>query len=178
MSFVKMSSLVPYGGPILRSEILANTITVTEMDSVKVDTDGFIALGTAGKSVFGHVMGISTNTGVGLNTTGAAGAAIGSFVGTFLTASDNETVGKVRAMIDMSQYTTYSATAATGTFGTTTAGSGEMGAKFDLSDEDDLDETSIVLTSAQYVSYGTNPDGSNTVIVNILEHQFFNDSQT
>src|SRR3990167_6612076 len=178
MSFKKDGSLVPYGGPILRREILANSITVTELDSVKVDTDCFVALGTAGKSVFGHVMGIGTDRGVGLNTTGVAGAEIGSFVGTFATASDNETVGKVRAEVDLSQFTTYSATPAAGTFGTTTAGSGEMGAKFDLSDEDDLDETSIVLTTAQYVSFGTNPDGTNTVIVNILEHQFFNDSQT
>ena len=179
MSFIKTGSLVPFGGPILRREILANSITVTVMDSVKVDTDGFIALGTAGESVFGHVMGIGTNLGsVGLNTTGAAGAEVGSYVGTFLTTSTNETVAKVRAEIDMSQFTLYSGSAAAGTFGTTTAGSGEMGAKFDLSDEDDLDETSIVVSTAQYVSYGTNPDGTNTVIVNIFEHQFFNDSQT
>ncbi len=178
MSFIKVGSLVPFGGPILRREILANSITVTAMDSVKVDTDGFVALGTAGESVFGHVMGIGTNQGVGLNTTGVAGAEMGSFVGTFLTASDNETVAKVRAEVDMSQFTLYSGSAAAGTFGTTTAGSGEMGAKFDLSDEDDLDETSIVVTTAQYVSYGLNPDGTNTVVVNILEHQFFNDSQT
>ena len=178
MSFIKTGSLVPFGGPILRREILANSITVTQNDSVKIDTDGFVALGTAGKSVFGHVVGIGTNLGVGLNTTGVAGAEMGSFVGTFLTASDNETVAKVRAEVDMSQFTLYSGSAAAGTFGTTTAGSGEMGAKFDLSDEDDLDETSIVLTTAQYVSFGLNPNGTNTVIVNILEHQFFNDSQT
>lgn len=176
--FIKTGSLVPFGGPILRREILANSITVTQMDAVRVDTDGFLALGTAGTSVFGHVISVGTNLGVGLNTTGVAGAEMGSFVGTFLTASDNETVAKVRAEVDISQFTLYSGSAAAGTFGTTTAGSGELGAKFDLSDEDDLNETSIVVTTAQYVSWGLNPDGTNTVIVNIFEHQFFNDSQT
>ena len=148
------------------------------MDSVKIDTNGFVALGTAGKSVYGHVMSLGTNFGVGLSTTGVAGAEMGSFVGTFATASDNQTVAKVRAEVDLSQFSLYSGSAAAGTFGTTTAGSGEYGAKFDLSDEDDLDETSIVLTTAQYVSHGLNPDGSNTVVVNIFESQIFNDSQT
>lgn len=178
MAFLKTGSLVPFGGPILRREILANSITVTVNDSVKVDTDGFIALGTAGVSVFGHVTGIGTNFGVGLNTTGVSGSEIGSYVGSFLTASDNETVGFVRAEVDMSQFSLYSGTPASGTFGTTTGGSGELGAKFDLSDEESLDETSIVLTTAQYVSFGLNPDNTNTVIVNIFESQFFNDSQT
>ena len=139
MAFSQYGSLVPYGGPVLRREILANSITTTVLDSVKVDTDGFIALGTAGASVFGHVLNIGTDSGVGVNTTGVAGAAMGSFVGTFATASDNETVAKVRGEIDMSQMTIYRATPAAGTFGTTTAGSGEMGAKFDLSDEDEMD---------------------------------------
>lgn len=176
--FIKTGSLLQIGGPILRSKILANSITVTQNDSVKIDTDGFVALGTAGKSVYGHVMSVSTDLGVGLNTTGVAGAEMGSFVGTFLTASDNETVAKVRAIVDVSQFTVYSGSAAAGTFGTTTAGSGEVGAHFDLSDEDDLDETSIVLTTAQYFSDGLNPDGTNTVIVNIFESQVFNDAQT
>ena len=181
MSFIKAGSLVPFGGPIVRREILANSITVTVMDSVKADTDGFVALGTAGKSVLGHVMGIGTDFGVGLNTTGVAGAEMGTYVGTFLTASDNETVAKVRADVDISQYSLYSGSAAAGTFGTTTAGSGEMNGHFDLSDEDELDETSYVLTTAQYFSWGitTLPSSpSNTVIVNIFESQVFNDAQT
>lgn len=177
MAFSTKRSLVPYGGPILRHEILANSITVTILDSVKIDTDGFIALGTAGKSVFGHIMSISTNKGVGLNTTGVSGSEIGSFVGTFLTASDNETVANVRAEVDISQMTIYDSGApAAGTFGTTTAASEDLGSKFDLSDEDSIDETSIVVTTAQYVSWGKN--SGNSVDVNIFESQIFNDSQT
>ena len=177
MAFTLTRSLVPYGGPILRREILANSITVTVLDSVKIDTDGFIALGTAGKSVFGHVMGIGTNKGVGLNTTGVAGAEMGSFVGTFLTASDNETVANVRGEIDVSQMTIYDSGApAAGTFGTTTTASEDLGSKFDLSDEESIDETSIVVTTAQYVSWGKN--SGNSIDVNIFESQVFNDSQT
>lgn len=178
MAFKKEGNLVPYGGPILRREILANSITVTVNDSVKIDTDGFIALGTTGESVLGHVTGIGTDKGVGLNTTGVAGSEIGSYAGTFLTASDNETVGFVRAEIDISQMSLYSGTPATGTFGTTTAGSGELGAKFDLTDEDSIDETSVIVATAQYVSWGLNSDSTNTIIVNIFESQVFNSSNT
>lgn len=175
MAFTKKGSLVPYGGPILRREILANSITVTVMDSVKIDTDGFVALGTAGESVFGHVMGIGTNKGVGLNTTGVAGAEMGTYVGTFLTASDNETVANVRADVDLSQMTVYdSGTPAAGTFGTTTSGSEEMGGKFDLSDEDSIDETTFANTTAQYFSWGKNT--GNSIDVNIFESQVFNSS--
>lgn len=177
MAFRPEGSLVPYGGPVLRSEILANSITVTDWDATKIDTDGFVILGTATAYVFGHVTDLVTNKGVGLNTTGASGAEIGSFVGTFTTASDNETVGNVRAVIDISQFTIYhSGSPASGTFGTTTAGSGELGVGFDLSDEDSIDETSVVIQSggtAQYFSWGK-VSGENAITMNIQESQVFN----
>lgn len=97
-----------YGGPVLQNRILAASITVTELDSIK-QASGFITLGTAGVSVFGHAVGIRTNKGVGLETTGAAGAETGSFVGTFTTSSSNTTVAKVRANCDISKNTIYSA---------------------------------------------------------------------
>lgn len=173
MAFSLYSSLVPYGGPVLRREILANSTTFTQLDAVVFDTDGFVALGTAGAALAGHVMALGTDKGVGLNTTGASGAEIGSFVGTFTTASDNETVAKVRGEIDISQFTLYAGTPAAGTFGTTTSGSGELGVYFDLSDEQSLDETSVTDSTAQYHSWGTNPDGSNEAIVNIFESSVF-----
>ena len=171
MAFTSRGSLVPYGGPVLRRETLANSITVTVNDSVKF-ASGFGALGTAGASVLGHVNGIVTNKGVGLNTTGVAGAEMGSFVGTFLTASDNQTVAFVRAEIDISQTTVYSAelSAAIGT----TTGSNLPGYRMDLTDEDTLDESTAVTTTAQYATLGVDGVNSAQASVYIFESQIFN----
>lgn len=171
MAILKIGSLVPYGGPVIKSEILANSITTTVSDSVKI-ASGFVALGTAGASVFGHVMEITTDKGVGVNTTGVAGAEMGSYVGTFLTASDNQTVGKVRAACDISQATLYSAEV-DDVIGTTT-GSDLRGYRMDLVDEDTLDESTAATTTAQYATWGTNPADSTKAVVNILESQVFN----
>lgn len=170
MAFTAAGTLSPYGAPVLRSEVLANSITVTVMDSVKA-ASGFIALGTAGALVFGHVVGIATDKGVGLNTTGVAGAAMGSFVGTYLTASDNQTVGKVRAMVDVSKFTLYSAeeSAAIGT----TTGSNLLGYTQDLTDEDTLNESSALTTTGQYMGHGVDPNNTAQAIVNIFESQVF-----
>lgn len=171
MAFSPIGSLVPYGGPVLRSEILANSITVTVQDSLKW-VSGFATLGTAGVSVLGHVNGIRTNLGVGMQSTGAAGAAFGSFVGTFLTASDNQTVAKNRAEIDISQHTLYSAevSAAIGT----TTGSNLAGYSMDLSDANTLDESTAVTTTAQYRTWGVDPRNTAQAMVTILESVVFN----
>lgn len=171
MAFSVIGSLVPYGGPVLRKGILANSITATVMDSVKYSS-GFVALGTAGASVLGHINGITTQYGVGLNTSGASGAAIGSFLGTFTTASDNQTVAKVAAEMDVSQFTVYSAelSAAIGT----TTGSNLAGYRMDLSDEDTLDESTAVTTTAQYATLGVDPSNSAQAVVYVFESQIFN----
>lgn len=171
MAFNKIGSLVPYGGPILRHEILANSITVVQFDSVKF-ASGFAALGTAGASVLGHVVGIETNLGVGVNTTGAAGAEMGSFVGTFATASDNQTVANVRGIIDVSQMTIYSAEV-DATIGTTT-GSNLRGYRMDLVDANTLDESTAVTTTAQYATLGLDPTDTARSACYIFESQIFN----
>lgn len=171
MAFNAIGSLAPYGGPVLRSEILANSITVTIMDSVKF-ASGFVALGTAAATVLGHVEGIRSNLGLGMTTTGVAGAAVGSFVGTFATASDNQTVAKVRAEIDVSQNTMYSAEV-DATIGTTT-GSNLAGYRMDLVDEDTLSEGSALTTILQYGTWGLDPSDSARAVVNILRSSIFN----
>lgn len=170
MAFNKTGTLSPYGAPVKISRTVANSVTITEMDSVKL-ASGFIALGTAGALVFGHVIAIGTSKGVGLNTTGAAGAEMGSFVGTFTTASDNQTVAMVKAEVDISKFTLYSAELSA-TIGTTT-GSNLSGYRMDLSDEDTLDESTAATTSAQYATWGVDPSNSARAIVNIYESQAF-----
>ena len=170
MAITRIGTLSPHGAPVQLSRIVANTITITVNDSVKL-ASGFIALGTAGALVFGHVMGLGTLKGMGLNTTGVAGAEVGSFVGTFASASDNQTVAKVSAMCDVSKHTLYSAeeSAAIGT----TTGSNLAGYTQDLSDEDTLNEASALTTTGQYMGHGVDPSNSAQAVVNIFESQVF-----
>ena len=170
MAFKPSGSLDPHGGPVLRKSILGNTVTFTESDSLKASS-GFLVLGTAGALVHGHIDGIVTKSGVGVTTSGASGAAIGSFVGTFLTASDNQTVAKVSALCDVSKNTLYSAEVSA-TIGTTT-GSNLLGYTLDLTDEDTLDETTALTTTGQYMNWGTDPADSTKAFVNIFESQVF-----
>lgn len=170
MAITAIGTLSPFGGPVLRSNTLANSITVTVSDSVKA-ASGFLALGTTGALVFGHVTAIVTNKGLGLNTTGISGAEMGSFVGTYLTAADNQTVGLVKAMCDVSKETLYSAeeSAAIGT----TTGSNLLGYTQDLSDEDTLSEGSALTTTGQYMGWGVDPNNAAQAVVNIFESQVF-----
>ena len=167
----KVGSLDSHGAPVIRKATIANSITVTELDSVQI-TSGFAALGTTGALVFGHVMSMSTLSGVGLLTTGVAGAATGSYVGTYLTASDNQTVGFVKADIDVSKNSLYSMTpdAAIGT----TTGSNLLGYTVDLADEANTDEsTAHASTSQQYRIWGVDPEVAANHVVNILESQVY-----
>jgi hypothetical protein len=170
MAFTNRGTLAPWGAPVLLSNIVANSITITINDSVKA-ASGFIALGTAGALVWGHVVGLGTEKGLGLNTTGATGAEIGSFINTYTTASDNQTVGKIKALCDVSKFTQWSAelSAAIGT----TTGSNLIGYRMDLTDEDTLDESTAATTSAQYATFGVDPQLSTQAIVNIYESQVF-----
>lgn len=174
-AFKAYGTLSTDAAPVLRSQIITNSITTTVNNSVKLAT-GFIALGTTGALVYGHVVGIAKND-IGVNTTGIAGAAQGSFVGAYLTASDNQTVGKIMAKCDISKETLYSAAldAAAGT----TTGSNLPGYNMDLADSTQLSEssaaanTSAATTAGQYASEGLDPANSARVIVHIYESQVF-----
>lgn len=170
MAFTKHGTLSPYGAPVKRSIIAANSITITELDSMKL-ASGFATLGTAGALVFGHVMAIGTSKGLGLNTTGVAGAEMGSYVGTYLTASDNQTVGMVKVECDISKQTLYSAEVDAAI--ATTTGSDLAGYRMDLVDEDTLDESTAATTTAQYATWGVDPNNSARAIVNIYESQVY-----
>lgn len=170
MAFKQVGTLTPYGAPVLKKAVLANSITSTVLDSLKV-TSGFAALGTAGVAVFGHLMSHVRNDGNGMETSGVAGSAMGSYAGSFLTASNNQTVGFVKAMVDVSKGTLYSAEL-DATIGTTT-GSNLLGYNMDLVDEDTLDESTAATTAAQYHCWGVDQDNTAQSIVNILESSVF-----
>lgn len=169
-AFRPFGTNTPFGGPVLRKEIVANSITIKVMDSVKISS-GFVALGTTGAAVFGHTLNIGSNTGLGLQTSGAAGAQIGSFVDRYLTTSTNQTVAMVRAEIDISKFTLWSA-ALDAAIGTTT-GSNLLNYKIDLADETQLSESSAATSTNQYHIWGVDPNSSSRAIVSIYESSVF-----
>lgn len=170
MAFQLFGFLQPFGAPIERHDIIANSVTRTVADSVKA-ASGFIAAGTAGALVYGHITAIETNKGVGLTTSGAAGADIGSYVNAFTTASDNQTVGMVRAVVDVSKYTLYT-NPSNGTLGTTT-GSNLLGYHIDLVSAVATDETSVITGSAQYTIWGVSPANTALEVLSIYESQVY-----
>ncbi len=170
MAFVKVGNLTPYGAPVLRSAIVANSVALVVEDSVKTSS-GFVALGTAGAAVFGHVASIVTEKLVGLNTSGVAGAAMGSFVNAYTMASDNQTVAKVKAQVDLSVTALYTNPTG-GTIGTTT-GSNLLGYYLDLSSEDTINEASATTGTAQYYNWGVAETNTALIVVSVHESSFF-----
>lgn len=167
---------MPYGAPILRNVIITNSVVVPVMNSVKL-ASGFLALGTTGALVYGHVSAIVSSLDVGVNSDGTTGGAFGSFFGTYTAASNNQTVGKVSAKVDVSKHTLYSASA-DNTLGVTT-GSNLPGFNMDLVDATQLSESSAAAnttastTAGQYASEGLDPSNSARVLVHIYESQVF-----
>ncbi len=170
MAFKRVGTLGTESAPILRRQIITNSLATTVLDSVKL-TSGFIAAGTTGALVFGHIVSHSTLLGVGMESTGVAGAASGSYVGTFTVTSTNQTVAKVKADCDISKETLYSAEEDVA-IGTTT-GSNLAGYTQDIVDTNTLDESSALTTTGQYMGWGVDPDNSAQAIVNIYESQVF-----
>lgn len=163
----KIGSLGFNSGPILVDRILTNSITVAISDSVKT-ASGFAALSTAGAKVLGHVVGLIGADGL---TPVKDGTLLQNPGATYAVASNNQTVAQVRAMVDVDNRSLYSAEvdAALGT----TAASVLAGKNFDLVDEDTLDESTVVETTAQYYSHGIDRNNTAQLVVNILESEVF-----
>ena len=168
-NFIHVGSLDSNAAPILRKAIIANSVVAVVENSYKL-ASGFAALGTTSALVFGHADSITTNAGIGEITTGVAGAAPGSYLGSWTAASNNQTVDKVVVNCDVSKTTLYSATL-DNTINTTT-GSGLMGYYINLTDSTQLSESSTLTTTLQYLLWGQDPvRKGNNVICNIYQSQ-------
>jgi len=176
MAFIKAGQLTSLGAPVLRKEVIANSVAMTAEAGVAV-VSGFAALATS-TTYFpaGHVDAITDPaTQSGPITTGVAGSTPGSFLGNFTVTSTNQTVALVAANIDISKYTLYSnkLSAAPGT----TTGSNLTGYYLAYTNSTTLNESmaSTSSTSTAYVTWGTDPIRSSTnTIVSIYTSQFFN----
>jgi len=174
MAFKLVGSLTPHGAPVLMTKVLGNSTVSTLLDSLNLDvtsaTEALI-LGVATEDVFGHLMAHVRNEDVGVETSGASGAASGSYVGTFTAPSTNETVAKNKGKCDISKMSIYDAEldAAIGT----DPQSDIAGTYIDLIDENTLDEDTAAVTQAQYFNWGPSPEDSTKARVSIFESQVF-----
>ena len=163
----KTGTLGNAGGPLLVDRILTDSLVVAVGASVK-SVAGFIALGTAGARVLGHVESLVGDDGL---TPVKDGSYLGNIGEAYTATADNETVAGVRARVDVDQRSMYSAELDTAIG--TTAASAFAGSNFDLVDSDTLDESTAAETTAQYHSHGVDRNNTAQVVVNILESEVF-----
>lgn len=179
----KIGSLGRFGGPLLIDRIIGNSITVAINDSVRT-ASGFLALGTAGSRVLGHVESFIGQDGL---TPVKDGTLLQNPGATFVSAANNQTVAQVRVRVDAAKDALYSADldAAVGTT-STAGGSGVAGKNFALINEDTLDEdtfsevlfaltegTPNTVAFRQYASHGVDRNDSTNIIVNVLYSEVF-----
>lgn len=165
----------------LREFIIANSQTITIGDMVTV-TSGFATLALAGNRIVGCVIGLKKDLGNG-NTVPLGLDAAGTISGirsgnagvvgsdTVAAASNNQTVDKVVAVLNVDQLAEYY-NDASGDL--TTA---ELGKYFDIvAASDQIDQSTATNTySAQMVCTRLNPDGDNDLskgIFRIVEHSW------
>ena len=143
--------------------LIKNSITVSVGDVVDL-TAGQVDLGDASTTaILGVVVAIVNEDGTPIVTDGTAGSQVGSYKGTFLTASDNATVAKVMAVVNTSRDQVYQVEldADAGT----TSGSDVIGALFDLAGPKTIDESTVGAGPIQVI--GFDPDVATTVFAKI-----------
>jgi len=164
MAFQFKKSRNPNSGRELIEFTLTDSGTYTEGDAMYL-ASGKLGLATASNNVFGILVALIKSDGSPLTDNGAGG----DYVGTYTTPTSNTVKGKV----DVSINSVYSVPG-DATLGTTT-GSDLAGYNMDvIAASDTLDESSALTTTAQFFSYGQDPDTSapnNSVLVSIQESQ-------
>lgn len=163
---------------------IANSATITVGDAVQGDTssttaDGCVKLAGAGGLIAGIVVGLTDSNGIDLgNTRQTADWTYTASTKTVTVASDNETVAKVKALVDVDPMSVWSAQpdAAIGT--TTSSGSSdEFGSYTDLvaaSDQPDENNAGNAFsTKAQLFIWGRDPENTARGLYSIAEHQIW-----
>ena len=149
---------------VLLSGIIANSQTIAVGDAVQLSS-GFVIPATGTGSIYGIVTEIVTGDGTPVITDGTVGAELGTYRSEFTVAADNQTNAQVAVKLNVSKEIVYSAPldATSGT----TVGSDLKGTRFDLVNENTIDESDV--TGTQFFSHGVDPEDSSRVLVNILD---------
>ena len=176
MAFKEYGTLAPNAGKMilggdgddgLSGETLGNNSEVLQIgDAVTTDANGNIILATAGSVVLGILIGVGKN--------GVAAEPDANTQDVFTMASDNETVAKEYAIIDISLNSLWSGSQ-DGTAGAT-ANSDKRGAVIDIANENTLDEDTATRTrtgGGQFYTWGADPTDTTRLIVSINESEIF-----
>lgn len=127
--------------------IVANSVVIKIGDAVKWDTDGFIALAAATNKVLGIVAGVTDLNGINVDPDSGT-------LDTFTMNSANETTAtfkyRVSVIVDDSALFKNDSS---GTLAQT-----NIGQFFDLTDEDQIDQSSASDTSGQFQLIQLDPD--------------------
>jgi len=155
------------------TKIIVASATITVGDMVQL-SNGFIDLAGTGTPIVGVVVGLVDKNGIDLSNTRESftQAAYTASTRTVVCGSNNQTVDKVQAVVDIDPFSRWVAETDNGnTDGQTRL----MGCFTDIvaaSDQVD-DDTAADNTQAQLLIWGANPDGSASNIYSIAEHQFW-----
>lgn len=161
----------------LARHIITNSATVKVGGFVKLAA-GFASPATAGAPIFGLCIGIESEKGIPLDSRTVDPSAIynGTFTsgpnGSYAAASDNQTVKKVKAVIDITPDLVVSS-APDAAIGTTT-GSNLAGGYTDLVDDITVDENNngnAFTTVAQLLILGVDPLNSANGLYMVAERQ-------
>jgi hypothetical protein len=164
MAFRYKKSRIANAGRELMDFTITDSQVLSVGESVKL-VSGKVSTGGAGGDILGVVAGFVKADGSPVTDNGAGGR----FTNTYTAGSSNT----VKAKVDVSKLSIYSAPA-DATLGTTT-GSNLAGYLLDqTAASDTLDEDTAAATTAQWFSWGPDPDPtapSNSLLVSIFEHQ-------
>jgi hypothetical protein len=169
---------------IQRSYQIENSATITVGDMVRNGYDSTVAgggleLAAAGNPILGVVVGIVDRQGIDLdNSRLSKSGTWTSSTKTYVAASDNETVDKVQALVDIDPMSVWSAQpdAAIGT--TTSSGSSDqVGGYTDIvaaSDQPDENNAGNAFNvKAQLFIWGVDPENTARGLYSIAEHQIW-----
>lgn len=163
MPAVYHSSKIGDGAPVLTRIVIDNSDVIRIGDFVRAYNAGHIEVAVAARPLFGVVHAVEDIDG--LQPTPDSGT-----LDTFTVASDNETVAQIAALVDTSIHSVYSCDQ-DGTLGTTNS-SDQVGASFDLADEETVDESTSLRTGpGQLYGWGADPEDSTRVLVSIMESE-------
>jgi len=168
--------------PMIQRVILDNDERVYIGDPVKKLASGHAEQAAAAGSIFGHVLDIvdkNNNSMFGSTPsyTGAVTISGSPSSGYVTVATDNETVDKIAALVDVSPFTIYSAPI-TGTMNTTdtsSAGGGwvDIAVSTYVITIDETTHTRTITNGGQYYNWGVDPDDSTRMLVSISESEPF-----
>lgn len=142
-----------------KAYIGANSVVFKRGDFVALNTSGFLALATAGNPILGTVSGCQKTT--------KAPKAMDSTPDQWTMTSDNQTVAKdeILVNVDPTQVVEIDFSADVGT-----TGGSVLGARYDLTDKDTVNEATAGTVSAQVALVETVPSVSRARVV-IVERQ-------